>query len=205
MATKRQFYIARDGWLPSLLCVLATVSASVYLNPWFALGPLALMGWLLLFYRNPNRPIPAIPQAVVSPLDGKVESVDKLPCPYLECEEGYRLHFARSYLTPYYIRSPIEGRVMELGPEFRPENGLAWRLDNDEGDQIVIIMKGDHPLSDRAFRPRYGERAGQGQRCGTRRLGSELTLWLPLNARLMVEAGQDVRAGSDVLAKLVHK
>jgi phosphatidylserine decarboxylase len=52
---------------------------------------------------------------------------------------------------------------------------------------------------------RYGERVGQGQRCGYLHLGGLIELYLPHNARVLARINDRVRAGQDVVAQLVHK
>jgi phosphatidylserine decarboxylase len=49
---------------------------------------------------------------------------------------------------------------------------------------------------------RYGERIGQGQRCAYLRLTRIAEVHLPINAKVLVEAGQRVTAGLDVIGKL---
>jgi phosphatidylserine decarboxylase len=50
-----------------------------------------------------------------------------------------------------------------------------------------------------------GQRTGQGQRCGYVPFGSRVEVLLPAGIRVRVTVGDVVRAGSDVIATLVHK
>ena len=208
MPASRQFIVARDGWLPLALVLVVGIALFRNIAAWTLLPTLLLVGVVVIMYRNPHRAIPPIPQGVVSPMDGKLEFVGTARCPYLEqtdtSQTGYHLRIRRRWWSPYYIRSPIEGQVCELVGENKPDGVHAWRIFTDEGDTVVMQMSGDHFLSDRSFRPRYGERIGQGQRAGTRLLGSVVDIWLPENARILVDSGDKVASGTDVLAKLVH-
>lgn len=204
MAHRRQFIIARDGWWPAAMALAAALALFQLVSVVAAIPALLVLVVVVVLFRNPHRMIPAVPQGVVSPMDGKVELAERGSCPFLSLD-GYHLRIRRRWWSPYYIRSPIEGQVCELATENRPEKGHAWKLSTDEGDTVVILTSGDHFLSNRSFRPRYGERIGQGQRSGTRRLGRVIDMWLPENAKLLAETGTTVTSGSDVLAKLVHK
>lgn len=204
MAQKRQFIIARDGWWFAGICLAAALTLFQQISPLAALPALLALLVVFVLFRNPHRMIPPIPQGVVCPADGKLEIAERGQCPFYNLD-GYHLRIRRRFWSPYFIRSPIEAQVCELARDNLPDNGHAWQLVTDEGDTLVMMTSGDHFLSNRSFRPRYGERIGQGQRAGTRRLGKVLDLWLPENARVLMEAGSSVKAGSDVLAKLVHK
>jgi phosphatidylserine decarboxylase len=52
---------------------------------------------------------------------------------------------------------------------------------------------------------RVGERVGQGQRCGHVPMGGVVEVYLPPNSRVLVTPGSQLKAGSDVIATLVHK
>lgn len=81
-------------------------------------------------------------------------------------------------------------------------NGL-W-LRTDENDDVVLQFHGYRfGLAPQAFLG-YGERVGQGQRCAYLRLARFAEVQLPINGRVLVTVGQQVVAGSDLLAKLPH-
>jgi phosphatidylserine decarboxylase len=77
-------------------------------------------------------------------------------------------------------------------------------VQTDEKDDVVLQFHGFGlglgPLAILG----YGERVGQGQRCAYLRLTRFAEVQLPMNSRPLVEEGQHVTAGVDVLAKLPH-
>jgi phosphatidylserine decarboxylase len=78
----------------------------------------------------------------------------------------------------------------------------AMWVQTDEGDNVVLQFHGYRlGLPPSAF-VRYGERIGQGQRCAYLRLTRVAEVHLPIVARVMVEPGQRVTAGLDVIGKL---
>ena len=172
-------------------------------------------GWSLPFwlacvvivyvFRDPERDIPSSPLAVVSPADGQVVTVSTTHDPYLD-RESIRLDIQMSHAGVYSTRSPVEGKILE--PR-HSENGDdqphgVW-LKTDEDDDLVVVMhRGPLKNLPRCY-VRIGERVGQGQRCGYIQMGGRVEVYLPVNSRVQVEQGSQVKAGSDVIATLVHK
>ncbi len=205
MAAGRYPYFSRVGW-PPLLALIALA---------LLVGKLAGWGWSLPFwlacviviylYRDPHREIPSSPLAVVSPADGVVRSVDEINDPYLE-RDAVRLDIQMSHAGVYSTRSPVEGKILE------PKNSVngddqphgVW-LKTDEDDDLVVVMhRGLLRNLPRCY-VRVGERVGQGQRCGYIQTGGRVEVYLPRHSRVQVSSGSRVKAGSDVIATLVHK
>ncbi len=205
MATGRYPYFSRAGW-PPFLAVAAVGLLVMNLAGW----PWSLPFWLLcLFivylYRDPERDIPASPLAVVSPADGVITAVEDVRDPYLD-RDARRVSIDMSHIGVYSTRSPVEGKVLEPphgGDGVERPHGV-W-LKTDEGDDLVIVMhRGPLHSLPRCF-VGIGERVGQGQRCGYIPMGGQVEIYLPPNSRVQVEPGSHVKAGSDVIALLVHK
>ena len=196
--------IAGEGLVPVIASGIAAVMVTHYAGL-----PASLVVWLIflvlvLFFRDPERDIPAVPLGVVSPADGKVISVGLQHDPYLE-RQSIRVTLE---MNPYGIlstRSPVEGKMME--PPNMPDGDGAphgvW-LQTDEADDVVMVMnRGRLHNSPRCY-VGFGDRVGQGQRCGFIHLGARIDLYLPETSRTEVAPGDRVRAGSDVIARLVH-
>ena len=163
------------------------------------------LGLLVLYlFRDPERVIPALPLAVVSPVDGEVIAVDAVEDPYLQRASTLitlRMNPSGVYIT----RSPTEGKVLQ--PPNMANNGQApfgvW-LQTDEGDDVVMVVGRGRLHSNPRCYIRFGERIGQGMRCGFVPLGGRVDVYVPQNSRVSVTAGDRVQGGSDVLATLVH-
>ena len=206
MAASRYPLIAREGWL-SLLLAAGLAAAVLYQLGWLWSLPLwAAIAALLFLYRDPARQVPAMPSAVVSPADGRVTTVEAVKDPYLD-RDARRVSIRMHPYGVFSTRSPAEGKMLE--PRL-PEAAAAgmphgvW-LQTDEGDDLVIVMNRGLLRNPPRCYVRFGERVGQGQRCGFITLGSTVDLYLPLNSRVKVRAGDRVHAGADVIAQLVHK
>jgi len=205
MATGRYPYFSRAGWLPFL--VVAAIGLLVMnLAGWIWSLPLWLACLFIIYlYRDPDREIPASPLAVVSPADGVVTAVETVRDPYLD-REARRISIDMSHIGVYSTRSPVEGKVLEppRGGDGVDRPHGVW-LKTDEGDDLVIVMhRGPLNSLPRCY-VGIGERVGQGQRCGYIPMGGEIEIYLPPNSRVQVKPGSHVKAGSDVIALLVHK
>jgi len=204
MATGRYPYFSRAGWLPFL--VVAGIALFVVdAAGWAWSLPLWLLCLFIFYvYRDPDRDIPASPLAVVSPADGVITGVENVHDAYLD-RDARRVLIDMSHIGVYSTRSPVEGKVLEPphdGGADRPHG--VW-LKTDEGDDLVIAMhRGPLHNLPRCY-VGFGERVGQGQRCGFIPMGGQVEMYLPCNSRVQVEVGSHVRAGSDVIAILVHK
>lgn len=201
MNRSRLFFIAAEG-IPFLFATALSIAAVWRLcGALWAFIPAALFVYLCLLFRDPRRDVPSSALGVLSPVDGKV-------MPAGEAMEGepQRVVIRVNSFGAYTARAPVEGKVMDLstaaltGPVSTAEPGL-W-LATDEGENVVLRFRGHRcGLAPHAFVD-YGERVGQGQRCAYLRLTKLAELELPKDARVLVEPGQRVRAGEDVLAKL---
>jgi len=215
MLAYRYPLIAREGW-PWIALVAAAALLAQWLFAWFALPLWLLLGLLLFLFRDPPRKVPASPLGVVSPVDGRVQSIGTALDPWLE-RQAVRIVIAKRVLDIFSVRSPMEGKVMEQwiargkgkdaarkgnvpgGPHF-----AQW-VQSDEGDDVVMVISpGIGALSPRCY-VHSGERIGQGQRCGFLHLGGRVEVWVPAGSRIEIEVGDTVHAASDIIATLVHE
>jgi len=102
--------IAREGW-PFLAIALVVAAALTWLGWW----PLAVVAWLLFvfilqFFRDPGRPIPAKANAVLSPADGRVVRVERVRDPYLE-RDALVISVFMNVFNVHSNRSPVDGDV----------------------------------------------------------------------------------------------
>jgi phosphatidylserine decarboxylase len=176
-----------------------------YLHPAFMLIPALLLGLAWTVFRDPRRQIPAIPLGIVSPVDGRVTAIDLVDRGVVQ-GEAHRILIAIDVLGTYTARCPVEGVIKDLNTlaadkvvDYR--TNALW-VQTDEGEDVVLQFHGHSlGLAPAAF-VRYGERIGQGQRCAYLRLTRVAEVHLPINAKVLVEAGQRVTAGLDVIGRL---
>lgn len=206
MAISRYPLIAREGWL-SLFLVGGVAATVLYQIGWLWSVPLwVLIGVLLFLFRDPARIVPAAPLAVVSPADGRVTLVETCHDPYLE-RDARRVTIRMHPYGVFSTRSPAEGKMLEPKRDSSTSADVphgVW-LQTDELDDLVIVMNRGPLRNPPRCYVQFGERVGQGQRCGFITLGSTVDIYLPLNSRIKVQEGSRVHAGADVIAQLVHK
>lgn len=207
MNESRYPLVAGEG-VPILLLALAATVLAAYYAGWIAAVPPALaLIVLFLLFRDPHRQVPSHPLAAVSPVDALVVEITTT-AEGIDGSAAHRIILRVDAFGAYCARSPVEGTILDpqgngAGSErVVPHAGLWVRT--DEGDTVLLRFHGYRfGLVPRAF-SRYGERVGQGERCAYLRLTRYAEVWLPINSRVLVAAGQHVRAGTDILATLPH-
>lgn len=199
--------IAREGW--PLLILVAVIALLLKLYSLMAgLSLLLLLAGLMILLRDPPRTVPSVPSGLVSPVHGRVVSINQIRDTWLE-RPATHIRLRMSPFDIYSLRCPVEGKVMDQRSgrdhEHHEIRQYAFWIRTDEGDDVVVsIRMGWLPKRAHLY-VHCGERIGQGQRCGYIYFGGEVDLWLPEKVRLDVEPGQRVVGGSMLLGKLVHR
>ena len=183
---------------------------------WLAVVPLALLGQLLYFFRDPKRTIPEGPNLIVAPADGTVTDVTPLATYDFFDGPAVRIGIFLSVFNVHINRAPFAGRVVEMNyrpgeflnalrPESAQRNEFMWigleRLDNPQLRFAVRQISG--MLARRIVCDlRTGTAVPRGEKFGMIKLGSRTELILPAEAvQVHVRPGDKVRAGSDVVAR----
>lgn len=181
--------LTREGWAAAFLLAVAGIAAAFFHLP--VLGAAVAFGVLVVFgvFRDPRRRVPSEPLAVVAPVDGRVLAVN-------EDGEHVSIIIRCDIFGAYTLRSPIEGTLTEPGEA--GYHGPGFVLETDEGDRVYLRLEG--PLPGRIGHA-YGERMGQGQRCGVRRMTRRVTVGLPASAHIVTREGAAVTAGETVLGE----
>ena len=162
---------------------------------------------LIYLFRDFKRSIPAIPLAVVSPVDGKVNGIDEIYDPYLK-RVAMGIRIRQSLFGEVNVHSPIEGKVQNIwvtSPTTPEYPQLAIWVQTDEADDAIIAANLSSKLRHASCKISAGEKLGQGQRCGFMAFYCEVIVYLPASAHIDIKEGQLVRAGSDKLAEFVHE
>lgn len=209
MAADRYLFIAREGW-PFILATGATAAVVQHYHGlgWAAPLWIAALVFAVLF-RDPKRVVSGGALEVLSPVDGVVTAVEAGRDPCLG-RAAVIVTINTSPLGSYAARSPIEGKVMRRWHEPAGRQGAAeqahgiW-LRSDEGDNVVLTMDPNLGLMQARCSAQPGERLGQGQRCGFIPFGARMEVFLPASSRTDVMPGVRLRAGTDAIARLVHK
>ena len=208
MEGRRNPFVAREGIPFLIVAAVAFVVALRYFDVALAAAAAALFFVLFLVFRDPRRVIPASPLGVVSPVDGRVVSIDLADRGVLH-GEAHRVTIRIDSLGTYTARSPVEGQIKDLRSvaterigEYR--TNALW-VQTDEGDDVVVEFRGYRlGLPPKSFIG-FGQRVGQGQRCAYLRLTRFAELHLPIETKIRVKPGQVLVAGTDLIGKLTHR
>lgn len=207
MEGRRNPFIAGEG-VPFLLAAAAAFFLALrFLDIVFAVAAGLLFFVLILIFRDPRRAVPASPLGVVSPVDGRIISVDVVDKCVLH-GEAHRVRIRIDSLGTYTARAPVEGKIRSLasangGLLIDCSTNALW-IQTDEGDDVVLQFDGYRfGLAPQSF-IRFGERVGQGQRCAYLRLTRVAELRLPIESKILVKPGQVVVAGTDLIGKVPH-
>ena len=206
--------IAREGWQWIALALILAIGVYLLFG-WLSLPLWILSLLLLIMFRDPERQVPASPLGIVSPADGKVIKTETVNDPFLN-RTAVRVSIQMNIFSVYSIHSPMEGKLMEQWCRVGQQEAgqltgtgndravYAQWIQSDEGDDLVMLTQaGSFGNRPRCY-AQSGERIGQGQRCGFIQFGSVIDVLLPETSRLDVVEGDRVRAGSDIIAHLVH-
>ena len=205
MATYRYPLIAREGWL--YLGAAVCLALVLHLFSWKLAVPAWLaVAWLLIVFRDPPRKIPSKPLGIISPVDGKVLTVEQTEDSYLK-RRALRIVIKMRWFDVYSLRSPTEGKVADTWfsavHKRHTASATLW-IQTDEKDDVVTSILGGFWLWKPTCQTQSGERVGQGQRCGFMRFGSKVELMLPQSAVARVEPGDVVTSGESIIANLIR-
>ena len=205
--------LAKEGWPFIAIAFFVAVFATFF----FGAGLIALLCWLALafvvqFFRDPPRAIPAEANAVLSPADGRIVKVEKVRDPYAD-RDALLISVFMNVFNVHSNRASVGGTVSKV--QYFP--GLFVNADLDkassenERNAVVIDANGTTVtlvqvaglIARRILcYVKQGDQLARGQRYGFIRFGSRVDLYLPPSTTVKVAIGDKVSASSTVLAEL---
>jgi phosphatidylserine decarboxylase len=205
--------IAREGW-PFLAgsVLLGLVVGS--LAGWWWSAPVWLWAlFVLQFFRDPARAIPGDVRTVVAPADGRIVAVEKAEDPYLK-RPATKVSVFMNVFNVHSNRAPVDGEVRQAWYDagsflnaaldkasVENERNALW-LRADTGQDVTCVQIAGLIARRILCYVKAGDRLNRGDRFGFIRFGSRVDLYLPPEARIRVELGQKVHAGSTVVGEL---
>jgi phosphatidylserine decarboxylase len=156
--------------------------------------------FVAFFFRNPRREIPADPDIIVSPADGKVVKIERVG-------KVTRLSIFLSIFNVHVNRSPIAGRIESI--EYRKgkfkaaftdaasvENERNTLMITDGRIKLVVTQIAGIAARRIVCWRKVGETVEKGQLIGLIRFGSRVDVLFPAGAEVTVKVGAKVRGGS---------
>ena len=190
---------------------LAALLAALFGWPILATGLGALTLFIGYFFRDPERPIPEDPLAILSPADGRVVLIQRPQWAVAPGEGSVQVSIFLSLFNVHVNRAPCGGRV--LSTDYRRGRFLAAFKSEASAlneQNTIQIGRGDLKVTVRqvaGFLARRivcwaepGDEVAPGERLGLIRFGSRVDLILPEGVRLSVAEGDRVKGGQDIVA-----
>jgi phosphatidylserine decarboxylase len=199
------------GWILLILALAAV--AMWFISAWLSLIFLALFLFTVVFFRDPDRPVPADPNLVVAPADGRVSDIVELDEKEVLKTKTRRVGIFLSIFDVHTNRAPITGWIIyrkhhaglcldARDPECPEKNeAMTWAFENSRGMIVVRQLTGAIARRIVAW-ANVGDELKKGERFGMIRFGSRTELYLPLEAEVLVKTGDHVSGGSTVIARL---
>lgn len=170
--------------------------------------------FVIWFFRNPGREIPAVPSAVISPADGKVIVAGEVNEDRYLKERALKVSIFMNVFNVHVNRAPYSGKVADViynKGKFISANLDKASLDNEQNAVILDIENGKRIMFVQIagliarrivcyLKP--GDFVEKGRRMGLIRFGSRVDVYLPAGSILNVKIGDKVRAGETILGRL---
>ena len=187
----------------------------------FIVGALLVL-WALFtaftfyFFRDPKPSTPALPNAVVSPAQGKVDLIDETDEPEFMGGRCRRISVFLSVIDVHVQRAPLSGQLV-FSKHTDGQFLTATRSDCGDFNENVLLgfTSGEVPGKKVAVRliagliarriivwSQTGETVARGERLSLIQFGSRAHIYLPLDAKLNVKLGDKVKVGETLLATL---
>ncbi|HWB58503.1 MAG TPA: phosphatidylserine decarboxylase family protein [Chthoniobacteraceae bacterium] len=197
-----------------ILGIVLLLTANLYfLFPWLGLFGLLVIFCVLCFFRDPDRQVPADPNAVVAAADGVVADIGQVDETEVLKAKTQRVGIFLSVFDVHTNRAPIEGKITyskltegdffdARSPEASTRNeSRTWAFQGSRATLVVRQITG--AIARRIVDwSKVGDTVRKGERFGMIRFGSRTEVYLPLNSTVMVKVGDRVRGGATVIAVL---
>lgn len=173
-----------------------------------------LIGYLLVFFRDPVRTPSPDPAAIMAGAEGKIMSVVEVDEPEFLKTKAVRISIFLSLVDVHVNRAPIDGTV-EHAQYYPGARFFTFEEKSSELNQhSSIVIRGAKtsclvkqivgPVARRVvYWLEPGQALKKGDKIGMMKFGSRLDMYFPLgDVEVLVKKGDKVRAGETVVARL---
>jgi phosphatidylserine decarboxylase len=205
--------MARDGW--RFILPLAAVGVGCLFCPHWSGKTggavfLILAVFCVFFFRDFSRATPIDPALIYSPGDGQVMEVAS----FLNGagERGRLIRIFLSIFDVHVQRAPVAGQVDKITYKkgsFLDARDSRAHIQNEQNSVVFSSPRGKVEVTQIAGLiarrivcwAKEGQAFEQGQRYGLIRFGSQVDVYVPDSAEVMVKKGDRVKSGITVVAK----
>ncbi|MCX8031358.1 MAG: phosphatidylserine decarboxylase family protein [Thermodesulfovibrionales bacterium] len=204
--------IAPEGYPYILFFIAITMLSFVFFGKNYSLIPLGLTGFMLFFFRDPERKIPEGDHIYTCPADGRIILIQHIFEDKFLKKEAIQVSIFMSPLNVHINRIPCSGIIKDViyskgkfFSAFKPEAHLYNEnisiLLESQGDLILLRQIAGSIARRAVCRVRKGDLVEKGQRFGIIKFSSRVDIYLPTNTQLKVVMGQKVKAGETILGE----
>jgi phosphatidylserine decarboxylase len=205
--------IAREGWPYVAGSLIAAVAVAAVLGGWWSLPFFVVAVFVLQFFRDPPRAVPAGANVVLSPADGRIVKVVSVRDPYTE-RDTILVSVFMNVFNVHSNRVPVDATVeridyqagsfvnadLDKASTENERNAVVLRLAN--GERLTVVQVAGLIARRILCYVKPGDALQRGQRYGFIRFGSRVDVYLPAGARPRVAVGDVVQATTTILAEL---
>ena len=191
------FFSASMMWLCSIVFILT----------------LALLLFLISFFRIPNRVLTINDNAIIAPADGKVVVIEETTDVEYFKDKRLQVSIFMSPANVHVNRNPVSGDVV-YNQYHKGKFLVAWNpkssTDNERhsvvirtGDTEILVKQIAGALAKRIVNYlQVGQKVKQTEEMGFIKFGSRVDLLLPIGTEINVQLNQKVQGGVTVIATL---
>lgn len=205
--------IAREGWPFIAITFTTALLVNIFAGFLWAMFFWLIALFVLQFFRDPPREVPSLPNAVLSPADGRIVAVENVNDPYLN-RSAVKVSVFMNIFNVHSNRSPVDGEVQDKWyypgkfinadlPKASLENerNALW-IKTDNGSDVTCVQVAGLIAKRIICNVSKDDHLARGQRFGFIRFGSRVDVYLPIDTKILVNIGDKVYATSTVLAEL---
>ncbi len=200
--------IIGEGFIFIIPLAAVTVILAYAGITWAAVCFLVLTLFVVNFFRNPERTIPADDNLVVSPADGRILKIEDVDDNGLLPGALKKVSIFMNIFNVHVNRMPFTGRVKAI--RYRKGRFLNASLDKasalnesnavlieaNDGREILTIQIAGLVARRIVCWVEEGMNIEKGERFGMIRFGSRLEVFMPQDTEITVQVGDKVKAGS---------
>ncbi len=171
---------------------------------------LLLLLFTLQFFRDPERTPPTVPNAIISPADGKVVLVKEVEHPFFD-GKAKMVSVFMSPINVHVNRNPISGTVTHVkyieGQYIAAfEHDAGERNERTEigieNERVKVFLKQISGFVARRIicDLKEGDKIRIGERFGMIKFGSRVDIFLPPTVEVKVKVGETATAGETIIA-----
>ena len=197
-----------EGYYYGLPMLAAGALIAWIIGPPWAIPAVLLAAFFLWFFRDPDRVVPDVAGAIVSPGDGKVTAISPV---LVDGAERTRISIFLNVFNVHVNRSPIAGTIREARYQRGKFMNAMDAASADQNEQNIVTIEGEGQrvvfkqiaglIARRiVFHKQVGDRVARGERVGLIKFGSRVDVLLDQSASVKVRIGDHVKGGASILA-----